>query len=1036
MKSFFFISLSLFWAFQTVAQTNTNPFSKKKKEAPAQPATMGNSAIQLHGQHTPMVPYSYQPVKSIQGSPDDFVWQVENRMKGLVDVRAYSEEGVPVFLRMKNQLSSRQAITTPQTAFTVATAQIKTVKKLLKLENPAEELAVKSYHTDALGMTHIKLTQTWQQIPVYGAEMIVHINSGNDVIINGRFKPTPVLKTVQPTLNKEAAITLALAEVAYHTPVVELDEKQKKILKYTSPQTELVIYTPPGYIRRQRLAWHITLRPNFIKRWEYFVDAHTGEILHAYDHTCSLGPVVAQNQQDLNGESIDINAFDLDNGFVLLDASRNMYSGAPGAVPKDGDGFILTADLNNTSLRNPKYNEITSTNNSWAANAVSAHNNSGIAYDYFLNIHNHNSINGNKGDIIAFVNVADDDGGGLDNAFWNGEAMFYGNGKTAFTSLAGGLDVGGHEMGHGVIQALANLEYQGQSGALNESFADIFGVMIDRDDWALGEDIIPNNNVFPSGNMRDMSDPHNGHNPGSNPLTANGYQPAHMSELFTGRQDNGGVHINSGIANKAFFNFANTTSKEIAEKVYFRALKEYLTRSSQFIDCRLAVIQAASDLYSANVVAAAQTAFDQVGITDGDGSAPPPILPSNPGQDFIVSTDINSSDPNTLYISNPDTNNPNFQPLSQTEHLQKISVLDDGSEGIFVGADHDMYALRMNSANPQESRITDDQFWDNVAISPDGSKIAAVSVNIDTAIYIYSFEQQQWGKYQLYSPTTAQGLSVSDVLYADAITWDLSGQYVLFDAFNSISSFTGDDIEYWDVGLLRAWDNASNDFGDGLITQIFSNLGEGVSIANAVFSKNSPNIIAFDYFNETDDEYILMGANLETGDVGVMFQNVSGILGYPSYSTDDDRIIFNAQTGSGDDIVAALDLAADKIRPATGAEAFIMVPAAQWGVWYGTGSRVINIGFEDEWEDGVSVEVFPNPFNDEITMDLDLPHTSKVKAFLFDLSGKQVMSMMGENKYSPGIHSLEMKSGNLPAGMYFLRVEVNDQLRTIRLVKQ
>jgi Zn-dependent metalloprotease len=88
------------------------------------------------------------------------------------------------------------------------------------------------------------------------------------------------------------------------------------------------------------------------------------------------------------------------------------------------------------------------------------------------------------------INVADDDGSSMGNAFWNGQAMFYGNGDGAFQPLARGLDVAGHEMSHGVIQSTANLEYQGESGALNESFADVFGVLIDRDDWKIGEDVV------------------------------------------------------------------------------------------------------------------------------------------------------------------------------------------------------------------------------------------------------------------------------------------------------------------------------------------------------------------------------------------------------------------------------------------------------------------------------------------------------------------------------------------------------------------
>ena len=102
------------------------------------------------------------------------------------------------------------------------------------------------------------------------------------------------------------------------------------------------------------------------------------------------------------------------------------------------------------------------------------------------------------------INVANSDGSDMDNAFWNGAVMFYGNGDQAFDApLSKALDVAGHEMSHGVIQATANLEYQYESDAMNESFADIFASMIDRDDWQIGEDVA-NSAVFPSGTMRDM----------------------------------------------------------------------------------------------------------------------------------------------------------------------------------------------------------------------------------------------------------------------------------------------------------------------------------------------------------------------------------------------------------------------------------------------------------------------------------------------------------------------------------------------------
>ena len=149
----------------------------------------------------------------------------------------------------------------------------------------------------------------------------------------------------------------------------------------------------------------------------------------------------------------------------------------------------------------------------------------------------------------------------MGNAFWNGQAIFYGNGDAAFGALAKGLDVAGHEMSHGVIQSTANMEYQGESGALNESFADVFGAMIDRDNWLIGEDIVKKS-AFPSGALRNMSDPHNGAR--TNDFNS-GWQPRHYDERYKGTEDNGGVHINSGIPNYAFYKFATSVGKDKAE---------------------------------------------------------------------------------------------------------------------------------------------------------------------------------------------------------------------------------------------------------------------------------------------------------------------------------------------------------------------------------------------------------------------------------------------------------------------------------------
>jgi Zn-dependent metalloprotease len=129
-------------------------------------------------------------------------------------------------------------------------------------------------------------------------------------------------------------------------------------------------------------------------------------------------------------------------------------------MPDEPVGGILTLDARNTSpsLSNFNVDLVRSSNNMWLDKlSVSAQYNSLKAYEYFLNTFGRNSINGSGGTIVSIINVADDNGQSMDNAFWNGEAMFYGNGDEYFTKLAKALDVGGHEMSHGVVQNTANL---------------------------------------------------------------------------------------------------------------------------------------------------------------------------------------------------------------------------------------------------------------------------------------------------------------------------------------------------------------------------------------------------------------------------------------------------------------------------------------------------------------------------------------------------------------------------------------------------
>ena len=566
------------------------------------------------------------------------------------------------------------------------------LSKAIQIQKPSEEFVIKSIETDNIGQTHIRLQQVLNKIPVWGSQVIVHETNEQVTFFNGVYFPTPSVKTLQPMVLNPEAEAAVRADLDKKVGFQTLKAQTKEFIGGEQLRSELVIFHKNDQRNAERLVWHVTAYPSTVHRYEYFVDATNGEILDSYHSSCSIAEhihnvektqegkvnteksihndlnssntkgVTLNNKTvlldgaftatalDLMNVSRTINTYQVGTKYYMLDASRSMFNLSSSIMPNKAIGAIQTYDYNNTD--DGPYIYVTSTNNAWNnPKAISSHYNAGKAYDYYKNTFTRNSINGKGGTLTSFINVTD---GGLamDNAYWNGEAMFYGNGSQAFLPLARGLDVAGHEISHGVIQNTANMKYQGEPGALNESFADIFGAMVERVNWQIGEDVVNGRSVFPTGYLRDMSNPHNG---GTN-INSNGWQPQMVSEKYNGSQDNGGVHVNSGITNYAYYLFASNAAvgKPTAEQVFYRALTTYLSPLSKFIDCRAAVEKSCKDLFPNNaaIITAAQNAFTQVGIGSGGtttGTTYQQELPVNPGVDWVVFV---SADQTKLQLTN------------------------------------------------------------------------------------------------------------------------------------------------------------------------------------------------------------------------------------------------------------------------------------------------------------------------------------------------------------------------------------------------
>lgn len=819
---------------------------------------------------------------------------------------------------------------------------METYKDLLQIKEPSTEFEVKTIENDIVGNTHIRLSQRYQGLPIWGSDVVVHLNEMGVEGFNGRYQATPLLESTKAKISPDNALEVVEADLRTFTKIEVLSERAKELIHHEDQVIELVVYP---HQKKHRLVWQVNYFASLADHWIYFVDAQTGAVLHKFQHICKDGPATA-TARDLKGVNRSLNTYEFGTSYFMLDTQQPMFRASQSQLPDDPVGGIMTLDLDDNSINsiNSLLKHVTSGSNNWNSQptAVSAHYNARVCYEYFLDTHQRNSLNGKGGTIISIINIAESDGSGMDNAFWNGHFMGYGSGRTAFSSpLAKSLDVAGHEMTHGVIQNTANLVYQYQSGALNESFADVFGVLIDRDDWTLGEDIV-NPNVFSSGALRSMSNPNNG---GSN-SNHNGWQPKHMSEYVNTNQDNGGVHINSGITNRAFYLFATQVGKDKAEKIYYSALNNYLTQSSQFIDARLAVVQAAKDIHgaSSSEVAAARTAFDQVGIfnenedeDEGDVTDYETDLPAVEGENHMAVMDASNSDPNAIYdlLLNSSNGLENFTPLT-TDNLpaiRKLSVQEDGTTAYFVSTDRHIYRLALNGSSNAEI-ISQNPEWDNVAISPDGQKLALVSIFVDRSIYVLDLVTSQSQQYLLSNPSTAEGVEESEPQYADVVEWDPTGQYIMYDALNLLSSNFGTETDYWDIGIIKVWDNSKDNFDDGTIFKLFSSLPDGVQVGNPTYAKNSPHIVSFDYINSFEGINTLVAANTETGKTFDIFDN--SILNFPSYSPSDNALAFTA-IDQGDTVLAVVPLSADKITPS--GNAGILAREAKFPTWYAKGSR-------------------------------------------------------------------------------------------------
>ncbi|HHQ2480326.1 TPA: M4 family metallopeptidase [Bacillus cereus] len=469
----------------------------------------------------------------------------------------------------------------------------------LGVKSAKESFTVQKEEKDDLGTTMVRLQQVYNGIPVHGSTQVAHINDkGILTVLSGTVVPELDKKLLElnKKISSEESIVIAEKDLNFKP---QYEQK---------PTSKLVIYNTEN---ETKYAYAVQL--NFLHpkagNYLYFIDVATGEILSKLN---SIDEMTSQQDTAIIGMGKGVLE---DYKYLNISSSSSSYSNFKLQDITRGKG-IFTYDAKNQWIYP---NVVWSGSNrvldsKYDASAVDAHYYSGIVYDFYKGYFNRKSFDNKEGAIHSIVHY----GQNYNNALWNGSQLVYGDGDGKHAiSYSGAIDVVGHEFTHAVTQNSSGLIYQNESGALNESISDLFGTLVEfyqykNPDYEIGEDVYTPD--IPNDAMRSMSDPKKYN------------QPDHYSNRYIGTKDKGGVHINSGIINKSMYLLAEGgthygisvpgISLYKVGQIYYRANSVYFTQSTTFSQAKVALVQAAVDLYGQNSaeVDAVQKSFNAVGI--------------------------------------------------------------------------------------------------------------------------------------------------------------------------------------------------------------------------------------------------------------------------------------------------------------------------------------------------------------------------------------------------------------------------------------
>jgi bacillolysin len=752
-------------------------------------------------------------------------------------------------------------------------------------ENPDQEWQLRKSERDHLSRQHLRFRQEYKGLPVWPCELIVHLDPNGEVdLMDGAFIPSPRGLGTKPSVTSEQALARANQEIAKGSTTSHTD-------------AELILYGPLD--DPPRLAWKFDLSAGIGQAWRCVVDALNGSILTTI-------PLV--NDASVTGSGLDglgvtrtLNLWQNGATFYMVDTTKTMFDNTSTPPnPNTTRGAILIWDTQNqpptsqvTTMPNNSVQVTSSSATSgWIADGVDASFGLSQTYDYFLARHARNSLDGAGGSMSGFVRV----GVNWPNAQWLGDLkiMRFGDGLTR------ALDVCGHELTHGVINSIGDggiLNYHDQPGALNESFADIFGQNVEArtrgtTDWLVGAELTGAIN----GPIRNML------NPGALQWTSGSPYPSKMSQFYqlARSTDVGGVHINSSIINHCYYLLATGLPGAInvtnAEKIFYRAMTLHLAKESQFIDARHACISSAEEIFGVGSAQALKTAeaFDAVEIVDAPSTPPPSPIPTVPAADSTMFLRWNPFANGffgayELYrreAAQGDSVSGTF--INTLKYLapERVSVAGDGSFAFFVTEDSDYGVVNTDGTLPELGGFPGTVH--SLAMTPDGQKFAFILLDSQgqptNLVAIIDLESGNSTLIKLFG-VDSEGNKQDIIQYADVLDFTSDGKRLIYDAYSE-SHTAGTNI-------LSGWTIYSLDIATTNVTALIS-LSSTVDIGNPSLGKTKNNLLTFEVINKQTGLATVWAGDLFESGLSYIAQNPeAGALGTPDYTGDDRAIIFS-----------------------------------------------------------------------------------------------------------------------------------------------